>query len=112
MAPIDIASIDLTPYQSTPLLSAEATVTLAMDLHTGMPANAPPHVEKAAKRMLNTANEIKQVFIARVERAGVNLRTQMSFDSACDRFWACVRYRLVYWMIYDHEGLDLVQPQP
>jgi hypothetical protein len=111
MATIDISSIDFTPYQTAPLLSAEATLTLAVDLHAKTPATAPPHVEKAAKRMLNTANEIKQVFITRVERAGVNLRAEMSFDSACDRFWVSVRHRLFYWMNYDHEGLDLLDEQ-
>jgi hypothetical protein len=108
MSTFDIATIDLTPYQSTPLLPAEATLTLAVDLHANMSANAPPYVQKAAKRMLDTANEIKQVLITRVELAGANARMQMSFDNACDRFWVSVRHRLFYWMNYDHEGLDLL----
>jgi hypothetical protein len=108
MATIDIANLDLTPYQTTPLLSAEATLTLSLDLHTNKPANGPPHVEKAAKRMLETASEIKQVLITRLELAGINLRAEMSFDNACDRFWVSVRHRFLYWMNYDHEGLDLL----
>lgn len=108
MTIIDIANIDLTPYQNTPLLPAEATLTLGLDLYEGKPADAPPHVEKAGKRMLNTANEIKQVLITRVELAGLNLGMQVSFDGVCDRFWVATRQLFLYWMNYLHEGLDLL----
>ncbi|HLT36012.1 MAG TPA: hypothetical protein VK034_06995 [Enhygromyxa sp.] len=108
MTIIDIAAIDFAQYQTTPLLSAEATLTLSLDLYNGRPIGAPAHVGKAAKRMLKTANEMKQAFIARVELAGVDFGRQVAFDTACDRFWSSLRQRLGYWMNFAHDGLDLL----
>jgi hypothetical protein len=108
MATIDITSIDLTQYQATPLLSTEATLTLSLDLFNAKPADAPPHVEKAAIRMLNTASEIKQALIARIEQAGVDVSLQVAFDAAVDRFWSACRQRLFYYITYAHHGLDLL----
>jgi hypothetical protein len=111
MTIIDIASIDFTQYQTTPLLPVEATLTLGLDLHEGKPPGAPPQVEKAAKRMLNTANEIKQELVARVELAGFNFGMQVAFDIVCDRFWVAVRQQFLYWMNYAHDGLDLLSEE-
>jgi len=111
MALIDITGFDPTPYQTTPLLPAESTATLGADLFALKPADAPLHVEKAAKRMLNTVNEMREVFVSRVELAGISLRTLMLFDSASDRFWVATRQRCSYWMIYAHEGLDLLSEE-
>ena len=108
MATFDIDDIDLTPYQVTPLLPAEATVTLGLDLWELKPADAPAQVEKAGKRMLESAKAIEEVFDIRVEQAGINLRMQVSFDGASDRFWVATRHRLFYWMSYAHEGLGML----
>lgn len=111
MATLHITDIDITPYQTTPLLPTEATLTLGLDLHSCMPANAPEHVQKAGKRMLNTANEIKQVFITRVELAGIELGMQSLFDNAVDRFWVALRRQCSLYMIYAHEGLDMLSDE-
>lgn len=108
MAIFSIASIDLTPYQAAPMLPAEATVTLGFDLYGIMPGNSPPHVHKAGKRMYDTASELQQVFVTRVELAGVNLRMQMNYDTVTDRFWGAMRQQFSYWMNYEHEGLLLL----
>jgi hypothetical protein len=108
---IDISTIDFTQYQTTPLLTTEATLTLSDDLHAAKPANAPPHVHKAADRMQSTGKAIRQALIERIEQAGLDLGVHGAFDGACDRFWAAGRQRLAYWMIYDHEGLELLDEQ-
>ena len=106
MATLDINTIDITDYQSTPLLATEATLTLAVDLDKAKPADAPPHVAKAAKRMLGTVEQIKQEFVARVGMAGIDLSTLLALDTVIDRFWNATRQRCYYCMNYDHDGLD------
>ncbi|MFO7565016.1 MAG: hypothetical protein R6X02_20390 [Enhygromyxa sp.] len=108
MAIIDISEIDLSQYQTTPLLSSEATLTLSQDLYNGRPNPAPPHVEKAAKRMYGTGGKVKQVLIERVELAGAESGLLASFDVAVDRFWGSLRPRLGFWMNFAHEGLELL----
>jgi hypothetical protein len=111
MVLVDLTEIDITPYQSTPMLTAEATVTLGADLFAGLPDGAPEGVEKAAKRMFNTVNEMQEVFVTRVELAGIAVRRLMLFDTATDRFWAATRQHLFYWMNYAHEGLDALDDE-
>jgi hypothetical protein len=108
MVIINIADVDLTPYQTCPLLPTESTASLGFDLHSCMPDDAPLQVQKAAKRMLASASAIEEVFTTRVELAGVDLNAEVAFDSATDRFWVAVRNRCYYWMYYAHEGLDLL----
>lgn len=107
----NIADVDLTPFQTTPLLPTESTASLGFDLFAGMPNDAPPNVQKAGKRMYDSANAIEEVFTTRVGLAGINLRMEVSFDSATDRFWVALRNRCYYWMYYAHEGLDLLNKE-
>jgi hypothetical protein len=108
---IDIATIDLSPYQSTPQLPTEGTLTLSQDLLRAKPPNGPPQVEKAAARLALAVKETQQALIGRVEDAGLDLGSEVAFDGVMDHFWAATRNRLAYWMIYDSEGLDLLDEQ-
>lgn len=106
MATLDITTIDIAEYQTAPVLTTDATLTLAVDLDRAKPTGAPPHVDKAAKRMIGTVEQIKQEFVARVGMAGLDFATLMAFDTALDRFWHATRQRCYFWINFDHDGLD------
>lgn len=108
MSQVDVTTIDLSLYQSSPMLPAEGTLTLGLDLHHAMPEEAPTHVKKAGKRMLTTANEVKQALISKVEDAGIALGTLVEFDIFSDRIWHASKRRLDYWTTYSLPGVDML----
>ena len=111
MATLDIDDFDPTPYPMAPMLPAESTVTLAADLHACKPSEPTLQVEKTAKKMYEAASELKQVFITRVELAGINMRMRTQFDTVSDRFWFVTRQQVLHWANYAHEGMDMLSDE-
>lgn len=105
MSGIDIRTLDLTQYQSAPMLTVNGLLRLISDLDRAKPKDAPAFVLNASATMVGTAAQIEARMLERVDGAGVDSKAEFDFDVSCDRFWIDVRDQLEHRMQYGDDAL-------
>jgi hypothetical protein len=100
--------LDLSPYQSTPMLTAEGTYRLALDLAEAKPEPAPELIDKRVLQMLITSEQMRDAMVARVAAARGGGRRDVDFDGLADRLWSATRAELEYRMLWAEPGVALL----
>jgi hypothetical protein len=108
MTTLELATLDLSLYQSTPMLTAEGTYRLALDLAEAKPEPAPELIDKRVLQMLVTSERMSDAMVAKVAAKRGGGRRDVDFDGLADRLWSATRAELEYRMLWAEPGVVLL----